>query len=130
MCEGDAWLGGNGQTDDTTWGHDFLLALWKPHGHLAGCCSAPPAQTSLAMVGAGVVEDAGYWMGSAAAPGPCVAVKLRGAVIPTAGLPCSERRIADMLARTWNKAGAGPRQLGSSQAFPRGSWPLGGREGG
>lgn len=61
--------------------------------------------------------DDGRRMGSAAAPGPCMV----GAVIPTAGLPCGEGRIAGMLAGTWNKAGAGPRQLGSSPAFPKGS---------
>jgi len=60
------------------------------------------------------------------------AVGLRGAwrgraVVPMAKPPCGVRRVADVLSGTWNKAGVGPHQLGSSPAFPRGSWPLWGR---
>lgn len=50
------------------------------------------------MAGAGVAGDAGWWMGSEVTPGPCGMVKLH--VIPTAGLPCSEIRTADVLARS------------------------------
>lgn len=84
-----------------------------------GSARASPCRTSLrAHCGRGMqaVGLCGAWRGRA--------------VVPMAKPPCGVRRIADMLSGTWNKAGDGPHQLGSSLAFPRGSWPQQAGEGG